>query len=315
MENLKLSIVVATRGDYYGGDNVAKTLRLIKEIKRKLYKLDEVSFEILVVDYNFNPVRRIKSFLPFEESNRVRIIEVPNRSLRSWVSKDVPFIEFHAKNIGIRNAVGEQILVLNNDVRFSTPLLESCLRRPFHSDSFLRADRLDISMSKYFRPKFILNSRGGEQASDRLQHRIWEREFFTGSKLISNEEQIHNFHVTPKGGISDHYIFGGHGNAAGDFICAPKKAWHQIKGYQERKYERFMGDSFLISGFFQIGLRQMILPGPGKLIHFDHYRPIDHRINWSADDWVNFVDEFRMVAAGEKDYKLREEEWGNFIFA
>jgi hypothetical protein len=311
LENIKLSIVLATRGDYYGGDNVFKTLNLIKAIEKKMDKLKERNYEIVVVDYNVVSHRKMQSYLPVD-THRIRVIEVPHDRLKKFVTPEIPFVEFHAKNIGIRNALGQQILVVNNDVKISKSLLMACLDRPFLTDSFLRADRTDVSFLRYFKIRIVLNSRGGDTMAEQSKHRFWEKGFFKGSHILKTEERFGNFLITPKGGIIDHFMIGAHGNAAGDFICAPKWALQKIKGYQESKYLRFMGDSFLICGFYQVGLRQVLLPGLGKLIHFEHVRPIDHRKDWSEDDWKTFVEEFNYVAVGKKDYKSEEENWGYY---
>ena len=313
MENLKLSIVFATRGDFYGGDNVTKALRFIDIVSKKMRKLKENSFEIVIVDYNAVPNRRLVQFMPSNLPCRVRIVEVQSEQLSGFVTVDIPFIEYHAKNIGIKRARGAQILVVNCDVRISKDLLRACLERPFLDNSFLRADRTDLLLQRRMRVNLTLNTRGGEEGADKNQLHFRDKEFFKGSQKI-NFEVIHkSFLVSPEGGIPSHYIFGAHGNASGDFVCAPSWAWNKLKGYQENKYVRFMGDSFLICGFFHVGLRQIILPGIGKIIHIDHSRPINHRNNWTQENWEVFKKEFREIASGKKVYKLTDEDWGSFV--
>ena len=312
LENLKLSIVFATRGDFYGGDNIAKTLKFVKSMSKKLYGLNEKNYEIIVVDYNCVSNSQIKIALKSFESDQLKIIEINSEQLTKFVTAQLPFIEYHAKNIGIKNAVGEQILVVNSDVRISKKLLKACLKRPFIGNSFLRADRTDISFFNTFKFKTSLNTRGGEQNSDPTQFSPLNKKFWSGSRMLISEEKSEQFVVSPSGGVSTHYIHGAHGNAAGDFVCAPRWAWHKIKGYQENKYLTFMGDSFLICGFFQIGLRQIILPGPEKLIHIEHARPINHRKNWTQEDWQRFVVDFNLIAENKMEYKLVDEIWGEY---
>ena len=307
---MKLSIVLATRGDFYGGDNVAKTLRFVKTISKKMLRLKEKSFEIIIVDYNTVPNRKIAQFISLNLYDKVKIIEVQPDQINGLVTKEIPFIEYHAKNIGVKNARGAQILVVNSDVRISKGSLRACLNRPFLNTSFLRTDRTDLSFHGGIRAKLLIHTRGGEEGVDKTQLRLLEKNFFKGSKKLNFEDSHEHFLVSPEGGIPSHFMYGAHGNASGDFICAPSWAWNKVKGYQEKKYLSFMGDSFLICGFFNIALRQVVLPGFGRTIHIDHSRPIPYRNNWSEENWNDFKIEFRRIASGEKDYKFTEEAWG-----
>ena len=313
MQNLKLSIVLASRGDFYGGDNSVKTNKAIRMIIRRMRLLRETKYEIVLVDYNYIDTRKLRNFLPKNTLKWIKVIEVSRLQASKFVKTEAPFVEFHAKNIGIKNANGEQILVVNNDVKISLKLLYSCLSRPHLNTSFLRADRMDVKVTLKSRIVIDLNVRGGESMGEKTQLTYREARLFrVGSTPLKFEDKIGKFILSPPGGISSHFIYGAHGNAAGDFICAPKWAWHKLKGYQEDRYLRFMGDSFLLCGFFQLGLIQIILPGAGRLIHLEHSRPIDHRKNWTDEDWLKFVRDFGQIASGTISYKDTHVEWGSF---
>jgi hypothetical protein len=312
LQNIKLSIVLASRGDFYGGDNTTKTAKAIRMIIRRMRILQQSKYEIVLVDYNYVENRKLVSFLPKNTLKWIKVVEISPAQASAFANNTAPFVEFHAKNIGIKNAHGAQILVINSDVKVSLKLLYSCLVRPYANASFLRADRTDIKVTSKFNFSLDLNTRGGDSMSDKTKINYREgRSFRVGSNSLHLERRFGKYIVSPSGGIQSHFVYGAHGNAAGDFICAPKWAWHSLKGYQEDRYLKFMGDSFLLCGFFQLGLMQVILPGAGRLLHFEHSRPIDHRRDWTDDDWLKFIQDFSQIASGKKRYKDVDAEWGS----
>jgi len=309
---MKLSVVIATRGDNYGGDPAAKAVKFTRRLIKKMAKIGENSYEVILVDYNFVETNRIKHVIPVEMLEFVKIIEVPRSHLKDFASEQVPFIEFHAKNIGIKRAKGAQILVANSDVVISRKLLLACLHRPYLNSSYLRADRTDLTRKSRFRMLATLQIRNGETHDDPMQLKLKNLRFFIGSKRFTNEIRINSYIVSREGGDSNFPLFGAYGNAAGDFLCAPNWAWMEARGYQESKFRTFMGDSFLLCAFLQLGLRQVILPGLGRLVHLDHLRPIDHRTNWGELNWISFQEDFNAVVIGKNPYKTPNETWGEF---
>jgi hypothetical protein len=53
----------------------------------------------------------------------VRVITVPS-DLHDTLNSTSPVLEFHAKNVGIRRARGDFVLVTNPDILFSTALID-----------------------------------------------------------------------------------------------------------------------------------------------------------------------------------------------
>ncbi len=310
--NLKLSVVIASRGDFYGGDQVIKVTKLISQLKRKLNRIIPNQFEIVLVDYNFVEDRSFKKLLSAKVQECVRIITVGKDETHSSVSIKNPFIEYHAKNLGIQSAFGSQILVVNTDLTISTSLLKACIDRPSLTESYLRSDRTDFLWGKRsLIPKLTLQVRNGMRESDSLSSRFPSKGFFQGSPAFPGEILAKRFVVAPPGGLRDHFLGGAHGNAAGDFLCAPKFAWDEIRGYREDKYISSMGDSYILSGFLGLGLKQVIAKGSLRLIHRDHPRPIDYRGDWTQEDWVNFMKEFKSIQLNETPYPTLNRTWEN----
>ena len=56
----------------------------------------------------------------------------------------MPIFEYIAKNVGIRRANGEFVLVTNPDVLYNRPLLSLFAKRRLERDRYYRADRYDV---------------------------------------------------------------------------------------------------------------------------------------------------------------------------
>ncbi len=310
--NLKLSVVIASRGDFYGGDQVIKVSKMISQLKRKLNRLIPNQYEIVLVDYNFVKDRTFKNLLSLNLQDSVKIITVERDAAHPLLSSKKPFIEYHAKNIGIQCASGSQILVINTDLTISTSLLRACIDRPSLNESFLRADRTDFLWGKgRVIPEWTIQIRNGISESVPLSAKFPSRAFFNGSPVFIGETFNKKFIISPPSGLRDHFLGGAHGNAAGDFLCAPKFAWDQIKGYREDKYISRMGDSYILCGFLGLGLKQIIAKGSFHLIHRDHPRPIDYKGDWTQQDWVDFMREFRSIQLNESSYPTSDRIWEN----
>ena len=257
--------------------------------------------------------RAFKNVLGFGLQDCVKIITVGKDAAHSLLSTKKPFTEYHAKNIGIQSASGSQILVINTDLTISKSLLRACIDRPSLNESYLRADRTDFLWDKdNFFPKWTIQKRNGILESIPLTSSFPSLDFFRGSPAFPGETLIKNFIVSPSGGLKDHFLGGALGNAAGDFLCAPKFAWEKVKGYREDKYISHMGDSHILSGFLGLELNQVIAKGPFRLIHRDHLRPIDHKIDWTQEDWAKFKREFKEIQSGKSFYPTSNRTWDGY---
>ena len=307
---MKLSVVIASRGDSYGGDQVTKVSKLISRLKRRLDRLIPNDYEIVLVDYNYVHDRQFVKILKHNLRGHIKIVTVGKDATHPSASSENPFIEYHAKNIGIQSASGSQILVINTDVFITTSLMRACIDRPYLNESYLRADRTDFFFGKgTLIPKWYVKVRNGIRESEPIAYKFPSKRFFLGSSAFPDESVANGFIIGPPQGIKDHFIGGAHGPAAGDFICAPKASWDRIKGYREDRYISHMGDSHLLCGFFSLGLRQIILKGPFRLIHREHPRPIDHKAGWTQQDWEDFKGEFKSIQLKKTPYPTLGRTW------
>lgn len=107
---MRLSIVMAGRNDLYGGGEYARRMN------QCLASVVPIGCEIIFVEWNPPSDRPpIQSVI---EHSGVRIITVPS-DVHDWQhgSEMMPMFEYRAKNVGIRRAKGDWILVINSDIQ------------------------------------------------------------------------------------------------------------------------------------------------------------------------------------------------------
>jgi len=144
-----LSIVVAGRNDKFYGGFAHILQKYINQIGRSLSIVPLADIEIIVVDYNpftSKPLHKAVS-IPKELENRVRFIQVPpsihnDRIMKTRNTTD--FLSNLAKNIGIRRANGEHILVTNPNLLIPTHFFEYIASRQLIDGVLYRANRFDV---------------------------------------------------------------------------------------------------------------------------------------------------------------------------
>src|SRR5207245_3974337 len=62
-------------------------------------------------------------------------------------SARMPIFEYIAKNVGIRRARGEYVLITNPDIVFTQELIRYFAARGLRGDAFYRVDRYDVNRS------------------------------------------------------------------------------------------------------------------------------------------------------------------------
>lgn len=134
----KLSVVVSGRNDNYDGDFDE---RLALALSRNIKNLPDAEF--IFVEWNpylDRPLTSEKLQKVFRD--RVRYFVVHPKYHKYYCNID-EFLEYPAKNIGIRRATGEYIICTNSDIIFCPDLVEN-LKRPFKKNILYRASRIDI---------------------------------------------------------------------------------------------------------------------------------------------------------------------------
>jgi hypothetical protein len=288
MENkVKLSIIFSARDDGYGdnrpapGSNIISPFTFIQRlkmcteanIKNFLKHLSEDELEIIIVDWS--PLDE-KYLYQNEEVKEVLShkcitnIIVPGEAVESMGCSKNAFYEFFAKNVGIRRAKGEYILITNGDIMFDeVSCKETC---------DVIKDEENKSKSHYWR----CHSR---KDVDHDLNLIMEGLNFG---RIGNDVFEDYYLGTP---------------ASGDYLLVTKEDLiNKGKGYDEGSSEHNKPgemytptSTFRHYGAFQDGesIFNLYLNGVtpekvnGSVLHIDHGKAPDNGGNWNKDGYEN----------------------------
>jgi hypothetical protein len=133
---LNLSVVLAGRNDGYGGGNY------LQRMNRSLDSVVPLGCEIIFVEWNPPPDRPT---LVTEIGHKgIHLITVAG-DIHNWHhgSELMPMFEYRAKNVGIRRAKGDWILVMNSDIELTEEMRQR-LKGPFDPNCIYGAMRHDM---------------------------------------------------------------------------------------------------------------------------------------------------------------------------
>jgi hypothetical protein len=148
-----ISIVLTGRNDEYGVDFRARFLRTLAFNVREL-DARHVPFEIVFVEWAPQPGRPLLIDIVLDTIPRLR----DERSFRGIavdaryhdalsLNPRLEYLEFMAKNVGIRRATGEYVLTSNCDVFLSRPVLDLLAQRALEPRILYRAARHDLKLA------------------------------------------------------------------------------------------------------------------------------------------------------------------------
>ena len=319
-----ISFVVVARNDNYGGDFLHRVNVFVKCL---LYMCEAhcLDSELIIVEWNppdnQKPLTDAIIWPDIEwKHTRVRTVKVL-REVHNALENPagLNLFEYLGKNVGVRRARGEYVLVTNPDVIFGKELIRWLASRTLAPNVFCRIDRYDVRTPIPLdnSPQDILEycERNALRTFTRLgvydigkRPTIYRRVRF----LLSYAKHF------PNGPL--------HFNASGDFFLMHSSSWNRIRGYPEleRLGKSHHIDSLLVLQAHQWGYRQLIIKPPAKLYHQDHGR-VDPDKPKSMAVAAAFADlkrsrkpiYFNPSTWGLSDKKLPEEElartWGNIF--
>lgn len=200
---LFLSIVITARHDNYGGDfreRIATPLHFNYE------KLSErgIPYEVILVEWN--PVEgrpllceMLEKELPDVASAVLRTIVVASQYQTAMTQNPrVPYLEYVAKNVGIRRASAPFVLVTNADILLGREVVDALATRRLEPATMYRAPRYDIKL-------------GVDQSGLR-----WPA-------LEDPANQVRRPDLKPPLLAS----------AAGDFVLSDRDTFHRLRGFNE----------------------------------------------------------------------------------
>ena len=220
----------------------------------------------------------------------LRTVVVPSNITQSKAvnPRQRKFLQYHSKNVGIRRADGDWILVQNVDDIHPLSLIRVLMEGHLNPNYFYRTSLSMIDFresSQGFvhrnpnRTISLSNTSSVEDITDWLASSPEAINSMLDSRLsrsydgfcdsifdetnsgkyfkskISNTKQVQQMYTA----------------AAGDFTLATKQAWYDIGGYPEVDVGMSGVDGWILSHFYYKGYRQTLIPKPcGQVFHIDH---------------------------------------------
>jgi hypothetical protein len=288
-----------------------------------LWKKHGLDAELILVEWNPPEDQpRFKDALTWPtclDPGTIRIIEVPGQIHKQFLNSDkIPMFEYVGRNVGIRRARGEYVLVTSPEVIFNEDLIKFLTSRRLSRDCFYRADRYDVDAT------VPLQANVEEQLAFCAKH--VSRVDVRGGTIILRRPPIglgrisfalqrilfrFNSYVRGKRRIEDRL----HTNASGDFLLMLRDHWHLLRGFPELPtFGHF--DGYLCVMAASAGLHEVVLRSPMRMYHQDHARPMDwtgrrpsrsSRPVTSYDLWVRHSKEMLRL---RKPMMFNDENWG-----
>jgi hypothetical protein len=309
----KCSFVIVGRNDGYGGNFLDRLTNSIDSICT-LSREQNLSAELLLVEWNPPSDReRFVDAIDWPDSAgdvAVRIIEVPNELHRQTNPHDAfPVCEFVGKNVGIRRALGEFVVVTNADIIVSRELISHLATAELSTGTLYRGDRIDVDpeipvavpledkLERCKRGAFRRNTIFGQVP---VRRRTWATYFMKALRQrITDGETLNVYNLLDRVANQPRKVPGMlsrflsyrlnperfhypssmqylHTEACGDFMMMAKSDWEDIRGFPE-----FSSDGLrYIDGYGTVmaiasGKRQEILNSSLGVYHQEHERSFE----------------------------------------
>lgn len=307
-----ISFVIAARNGEHDKSFLVR-LRTVLRLRSAFAARHKLSCEFIIVQYN-PPMNQ-----PFYEETLadlatdampIRIITVPESFHKKIApGRRGPFLEYVAKNIGIRRAHGEFILSTNLDIVYSDEMVAR-LTQPLEKDAVYEARCRDLNIRE------IADSVDPDMALvmcrdhvDRVwtEHGLFYVSWSRWFRRFLNKPKPKNLWMAPLFNPIRKWLAGQpviKDVAAGHFTLAHRDAWATVRGYDQQKLIDSYLDSYVIGMFACNGFKQIVLPQP--IYH------IKHNINpaLAHQDTQTITRDMRAMAATGIPYATYPENWG-----
>lgn len=139
---IDLSIIMVTRNDGYGGNS---NMRLANSLRQLFLYTWSINVELIIVEWD--PVtpyifsdKDISKVISLNNNIDMKVIQVPKRyaTIPNYPNKTCNMFEYWGKNVGMRRAKGDWILITNIDDIFPKSLLD-------FMDMSIKTNRLDVN--------------------------------------------------------------------------------------------------------------------------------------------------------------------------
>jgi hypothetical protein len=311
MADPTISFVVVARNDNYGGDFLHRINVFVNNLLPLCERLHMPS-ELLIVEWNPPPDRpRLAEAITWptlgQRYSEIRIVEVPETVHTKLPRADqFPVFEYIGKNVGVRRARGEYVLVTNPDVLFSAGLLRAIYTEALSPERYYRTARYDVmspvpaanpeEQLAYCR-QHILRSLGYVYSANWGCWSRWNP--YRRAKALARyckSAWQHQRWVVP------------FTNAAGDFFLMHRDGWRELQGFPEMKSHSHH-DSYLTYCAHASGRRLRVFRGSDVyLYHQDHGR--EEHANRPATSQVECVRHGLEMTRKRQAMTFNDSNWG-----
>lgn len=320
----RLSIVMVGRNDNYGGDFAQRLSLSVHTTFRHLTNC-KIEAEVIFVNYNPLPSPPIEAFITWPSSTplvKMVLITVDHDIHATLVAegkrKDVPVLEYMAKNVGIRRATGQFILCMNPDILLPTEffgMIDSLIKNRYY-----RADRLDYTSIESGIPSgyahlfmrghnIVLNSDSSLMVwlyrTINPVRCFWKRNTVHLSKLLDLLRWKVYYHNAE---------FHCHCDASGDFLLMHRDHWHRLHGYCETRFLALHVDALMVVRAVASGLDEYVLPWP--IMHRTHERRYDATMERPEfrEAYLLFQEEAQQMLQNSRSHIYNNDNWGLATF-
>lgn len=323
-----ISLVAVGRNDDYGGDFRSR-LQAFATWSVKQLTLNEIHSEVIFVNYNPVDDQPIEKFINWPKSNKwvtVKVITVPisvhHQALKEFGTKDVPVLEYVAKNIGIRRAKGQFILSMNPDILISKEIFYQF--KNLHASSFYRANRVDYEGSsdldldlyqqlrKSVRTIWFKGSHTNVSGFSIKKYKMFW--FLKNLQNLWKRNTVYFEWILKRINVTTYHHnmqFKYHSNACGDFMLMSREKWHELRGYKERSFIALHTDALMIVQAVFSGLEEQIFESP--IYHKQHLRRFDAHNRLTEDQikvYHQYNDDIETMKQNGKAIIYNSDDWG-----
>jgi hypothetical protein len=258
-----LSIVVTGRNDGYGGDFNSRFARTLAFNHDRLTE-HGVGHEIILVEWAPTPDRPRLADVVVESVPAVRPVLTsyvvdPRYHEACSLNTRLAYLEYFAKNVGIRRARGRAILATNTDIYLSRGVVETLANTSLATRTVYRATRTDVKL-------------GTDES-----HVDWD---------LLDDRRNHTTYKTIQPPL--------YAGASGDFILLDRDGFHALRGFNEvyRLARVGLDVNFLVKAYSS-GFRITDIGAPVyHMSHVGSFRTTKHvasadsaEASWGNRDW------------------------------
>ena len=231
----ELEIVLSGRNDDYGGEDFHERMLTVAAFNHARLTEAGVPHRFTLVEWNppegkVPLIDRLRERLPWWHRSFV-----VSRAWHQWYQENprLQFMEFFAKNAGIRRATGDWILTTNSDVFLGREIVARLAEGRLTPGTLYRASRLDLD-------------------------RAMPRDGVTWDRLEDPRHLLRRF--DPEAPYMN--------EAAGDFLLLDRESYHRVGGFNERvRFTKIHKDGQFC---FQAHHHGLAIEWMGPVYHIDH---------------------------------------------